>query len=42
MISKKDMMFRIIDLEMQILEIDERLNKLEKRGKNDSNKRAKI
>lgn len=35
MITKQELMFRIIDLEMQALEFDERLNKLEK-AKNDS------
>lgn len=31
MITKQELMFRIIDLEMQVIELDERLNKLEKR-----------
>lgn len=30
MITKKELMIRLIDLEMQALELDERLNKLEK------------
>ena len=30
MITKQELMFRIIDLEMQMLELDERLSKLEK------------
>lgn len=29
MITKQELMFRIIDLEMQVIELDERLNKLE-------------
>lgn len=33
MITKKELMLRIIDLEMQVLELDERINKLEKKGK---------
>lgn len=33
MITKKELMFRVIDLEMQVLELDERINKLEKKGK---------
>lgn len=35
MITKQELMLRIIDLEMQVLEFDERINKLEK-AKNDS------
>ena len=31
MITKQELMLRIIDLEMQALELDERLNKLEKK-----------
>lgn len=31
MITKQELMFRIIDLEMQMLELDERLSKLEKK-----------
>lgn len=31
MITKQELMFRIIDLEMQVIELDERLNKLEKK-----------
>lgn len=31
MITKQEIMFRIIDLEMQMLEMDERINKLEKK-----------
>ena len=31
MITKQELMFRIIDLEMQVLELDERLSKLEKK-----------
>lgn len=31
MITKQELMFRIIDLEMQVLELDERLNKIEKK-----------
>ena len=33
MITKQELMFRIIDLEMQALDFDERINKLEKRAK---------
>lgn len=33
MITKQELMLRIIDLEMQVLEFDERINKLEKKGK---------
>lgn len=33
MITKQELMLRIIDLEMQALEFDERINKLEKKGK---------
>lgn len=33
MITKQELMLRIIDLEMQALELDERINKLEKKGK---------
>lgn len=33
MITKKELMLRIIDLEMQMLEIDERLYKIETRSK---------
>lgn len=31
MITKQELMFRIVDLEMQVIELDERLNKLEKK-----------
>lgn len=31
MITKQELMLRIIDLEMQVLELDERLNKIEKK-----------
>ena len=31
MITKQELMLRIIDLEMQVIELDERLNKLEKK-----------
>lgn len=31
MITKQELMFRIVDLEMQVVELDERLNKLEKK-----------
>lgn len=31
MITKQELMFRIVDLEMQVLELDERLNKIEKK-----------
>lgn len=31
MITKQELMFRIIDLEMQVVELDERLSKLEKK-----------
>lgn len=34
MISKSEILFRVVDLEMQMIEIDERLNKLEKLNKN--------
>ena len=33
MITKQELMIRLIDLEMQALEFDERINKLEKRTK---------
>ena len=33
MITKQELMLRIIDLEIQALELDERINKLEKRAK---------
>lgn len=33
MITKQELMLRIIDLEMQVIELDERINKLEKKGK---------
>lgn len=33
MITKQELMLRIIDLEMQALELDERINKLEKAKK---------
>lgn len=33
MITKQELMFRIVDLEMQALEFDERLSKLEKAKK---------
>lgn len=31
MITKQELMFRIIDLEMQVIELDERLSKIEKK-----------
>ena len=31
MITKQELMFRIIDLEMQVVELDERLSKIEKK-----------
>ena len=33
MITKRELMLRIIDLEMQAMELDERINKLEKKAK---------